>query len=227
MTKAEIVVEIASRLNLTSTVAMTRLGRLVDRHYLRITTKMGMAQVSRTALDIETVMDIGSAEATFVGMEKVSRVYYFEEDGETKHFLEEVTLDELRDVNLVPDADTPTRWAPKVYTDVDVTILTDRVAVTEYSLFCDGYQNGTALGDDDAPLFPESFHDILIERTLMDEYKKIEKLDLARESKRMFDESLSDLLMWAARSKYLKIQQGGRPRDTMFMPGSRSSRRPW
>ena len=215
MTKAEIVTEILARLNLTSTEAAARVERIVDRYYKKVTAKIGIAPMTRIVLDSEAQTDIGTAEVTFTDMEKVSRVWYYAEDDadqSDKIFLDERTVDELRDVSVPPEGDTPTRYAVLNSGATETTILLDQIPESVFDVFCDGYGTSTALDDDEEPAFPESFHDILVEGPLKDEYKKRNNVDAARDSRNEYEELLSDLRMWGAKNKALKIQQGGRPR---------------
>ncbi len=209
MTKGEIVTEIMDRLNLTSSTATTRIGRIVDRYYLRATVAIGVAGTSRRLFDQEGITIIADPEVEFSLMEKITRIYYLT-DGE-KQFLTEVTIDELRDLDL-ESGDTPERYAVKEMGAMHVIIYLDFIPETEFSLFADGYGTASVLDDEDQPIFPESFHNLLVEGPLKDEYKKLEKVDLARESRGEYEQILADLRMWAAKSAYLKIQQGGTPR---------------
>jgi hypothetical protein len=213
MTKTEIIDDIMDRLNLTSTTASTRLGKLVNRYYLRITTAIGVSGTSRRVFDVEGNTVIASPEVTFDGVEKLTRVYFLT-DG-VKQFLDEVTIDELRDLDL-ESGDAPARYAVKEVGSNYAIIYLDFIAESIYTLFADGYGNATTLGVGDSPIFPESFHDILIEGPLMDEYKKLEKTDLSKESRGVYEQRLSDLRMWAAKNGYLKLQQNGRPRGHKF-----------
>lgn len=210
MTKAEIITEIMSRLNLTSTTATTRIGTLFNRYYLRVTTAIGMAQLSRREFDVEGVTEIASAEVEFVLMEKITRVYFINSNGE-KTILDEVTIDELRDEDT-PSGDEPSRWAMKRTSSESITIYLDNIAETEYSLYADGYIKGSVLDDDEEPVFPESWHDVMVEGPLIDEYKKLKDWEGAKASKLEYEMRMSDLKHWAGKNAYLKVKQGQRPR---------------
>lgn len=211
MTFAETVTEIMDRLNLTSSEATTRVGRLVNRYYKRVTTAVGINPAVRQSLTASANTTIGSAEITFTSMEKITRVWYLGSSSE-KVFLDEVSLDELREEDPV-SSDTPSRWATKTLGATSVVLLLDTLAATTHAIKADGYGIVSTLSGSTAPAFPESFHDILVEGVLQDEYKKLEKGPLATASKREYEERLSDLRMWVAKSKYQLIQQGQRPRN--------------
>lgn len=157
---------------------------------------------------------IGSAEVTFTSMEKITRVYILDADS-NKIFLDEVTVDELRE-ETPATSDSPRRWAVKSYTNDDVVILLDKLAETQYAVKADGFSTTSTLSGSNTPQFPESFHDILIEGVLADEYMKLEKPDLAKISEMRYERRLSDLRMWAAKSVYLNTRQGERGRIELY-----------
>jgi len=214
MTFAEIVSAIQDRLNLTSSASSTRVGTAVNRHYKRLTTSLGISHTSRNVFNISANTTASSAEVTFTDVEKITRVYYL--SGTAKIFLDEVTVDELRDDNP-PTNNTPTKWATKTISDSSVTVLLDSLASTSSALKADGFITTGTLSGVMVPAFPESYHDILIEGVLKDEYKKLEKLPLAKESKDEYEQRLSDLRMWIAKSGYLTIRQGERATEK-FVP---------
>lgn len=209
MTFDEIVADVMAPLNLTSTEATARVGRMVNRYYKRVTTEIGIAPVARRVFAVEALTTIASEEVIFEMMENITRVYYIV-DG-VKQFLDEVTIDELRDADP-PSGDTPARWAKVALGANSDTIHLDQLAETEYTLYADGYAMTDTLADDDEPAFPESFHDVLILGPLKDEYKKAKNLDLAKDTRGEYEERLSALKYWAARTAYLKIRQGERGR---------------
>lgn len=209
MTFSEIVSAVQDRLNLTSSASTTRIGKLVNTYYKRITTSVGIAQMNRpTSTPISTNTTIGSAVVSFAGLEKITRVYYL--SGTTKVFLDEVTHDEIMEIPLPPTSDSPRKYAIESYTDNDVVVRMDVLAATAFALKADGFATTSTLSGSNVPAFPESYHDILVEGVLQDEYKKMEKLDLARISSNIYEQRLNDLKYWSAKSAYLTIQQGGR-----------------
>lgn len=75
-------------------------------------------------------------------------------------------------------------------------------------LYADGHTTLTTLSGNQAPDFPESFHDILIFGVMADEYRKMEKFQFYQASEADFERRLSDLRMWIAKSAYKDIYQG-------------------
>ena len=213
MTFDEIVTEIMDRLNLTSDEAETRVGRLVNRYYHRATTAIGIVNTTRRVFDVVAVGTIGANNFTFEGMIKITRVWYLAESGD-KVFPDERTIDELRDLAVIDDGDTPGIYAVRQLGDTFVEVETDQNAETEYNLYADGYATTGSLTSDETPQFPEDFHNLLVEGPLVDEYKKLEKGDLVKASKMEYEQILSDLKHWAAKTAYLRIRQGERPRGS-------------
>lgn len=206
MTFTTIVSTIAARINQTSTEATTRIGEEVNRYYKRITTAIGM-RPSRISLSVSATTTLGEVELTFSSLEKITRVY--DATSGTRRFLTKVTVDELRDENPIA-SDTATRWAELSATSTTITILLDATPQSAYELFADGYGTTGTLSGTQEPAFPESFHDMLVEAVLQDEYRKLQKRDLAKDSENIFKERLSDLRMWYAKDGYLKLRQGER-----------------
>lgn len=207
MTHDEIVTEVTSALNLTSSTASTRISRLVNRYYKRVTSALGIPEGTRISLTASANTTIASQTIQFTSVEKVFRVWRLESGA--KKFLREVTLDELRDEDPV-SSDSPTKWAIKSYTDNDVTILINTLAATEFAMKADCYATIGALTGSNVPQFPESFHDVLVYGVLKDEQKKMGHKAEADESKQEFRDRLSDLRMWFAKSKYKQIMQNSR-----------------
>jgi hypothetical protein len=212
MTFDEIVTEVTSALNLTSTVATTRIGRIVNRYYKRVTTAVGIPEGTRITLTLSATATIGSQEVTFASVEKIHRVWYL--SGTTKVFLREVTSDEIRDLTDVESSDTPTMWATLRHTDNDVVIILNTTPATALAMKADGVATVGTLSGVAVPQFPESFHDVLVYGPLKEEQKKLGHKEEADESKQEFNARLSDLRMWFAKSKYKQIQQHRNPAAT-------------
>jgi hypothetical protein len=205
MTFDEIVTEVASHLNVTSTTSSTRIGRLVNRYYKRVTTAIGIPDGTRISVSASANTTIGSRVIQFTSVEKVTRVFYL--SGTTRIFLTEVSLDELLDIPLPATSDTPTKWASYLYTDNDVSIMVNTLASTQYAMKADCYAVVSTLSGSNVPQFPESFHDVLVYGVLKEEFKKMGHKDEAADADGEYRERLSDLRMWFAKSKYKQIQQ--------------------
>lgn len=207
MTYTEIVAEILDRLNLTSSIASTRVGREVNQIYRALTTTLGL-NTSRLA-SVSATTSISSSQVTFSGVEKLERVWLVDSDGNAG-LLSEVMVNELRGITL-PSSDLPRRYAIWNITSDTVTIQLDSVAVTVYTIYADGTSTLSTLSGSSEPAFPESFHDIIIDGVLAREYAKLEKVPLARDAEGRYERRLSDLRLFIAKSAMLEIVQGSKP----------------
>lgn len=206
MTFTEIKTEIKDRLNLSSTDADTRVGRAINRYYKQLTVELGIAPVTRRAT-VSGTATISSQFVTFSGIEKLERVL---DSASTP--LDEVLYDEL--ANVEPHTSDPTKYAVYDVTDNDVQIVMDCFAQTAFTLTGHGYATVSTLSGSDVPAFPESFHNILIELVLVDEYLKLEKPGLAKEARENARLLLSKLRLWSATRVNVELRQGGSERDT-------------
>jgi hypothetical protein len=203
MTFTEIVAEVMDRLNLTSSAATTRVGRAVNRIYREVGTSIGMSFSRSTA--VSEVVTVTNPEVTFSGTEKILQVWTI--TGTKPNILDEVMLAELREV-AAPSSDTPHKWAVRVTGSNFVTIRLDAVPATAYTLYAEVIAEVTTLSGSDEPAFAESFHDLIVDGVLKDEYKKLEKRQLAADSEATYQRRLSDLRMFMAKSNSMLIRQG-------------------
>jgi hypothetical protein len=159
-------------------------------------------------------MSVGFSTLSFSSCEKVITLVnrnvtpYFE--------LEEVTLDELRSEMPFQTSSLPTRWAPQSATADTVVVLINCVANSTNNIHGDIYATTATLSGSNTPVFPESFHDILVDLVLIDEYMKVEKSALAKISKenvygpvgRPEDGRMAQLRLWYAVSTTKEMYQG-------------------
>lgn len=212
MTFDEIVVEAADRLNLTSDAALERLGRYVNSRYRRVTSAIGL-QTSRR-VDVELDLDgsvVGSPPAAVLPelripeIEKVLKVTM--DLGATGvRTLDELTYDDITD--RPTRSALPRAWAPKKMLANSVIITLDAFPDAEFSVRVYGYAQADVLADDAEPAFSESHHDVLVEGAIADELRKMEKPALAAIAEQIYNERLSDLKMFIAKSAYLEQFQG-------------------
>jgi len=207
MTFTEIVDTVMERADLSSAQARARVGKNVNQYYKRVTSMLGVNTSTRQSFEVSTTATIGSAEVTFASCEKITRVYYL--SGSDKVFLDEVTVDEIQEENL-ESSDTPTRWAVKAYGGTSVTVLLDAEAATGYTIYADGYATVSTLVGESVPVIPESFHGVLVEGPLTEEYMIKREPDLTRAAEAAYERHLSRLRLWMATSAYRRVQQSGR-----------------
>ena len=204
MTFAEIQTEILDRLNYTSSTASTRVGRLINKIYKQVGTEIGLDFARRAAAS--RVVTVGNASVTFTGVEHIERVWYEDSSG-NPHMLDSVLIGELRNEAAV-SSDKPTIWALYSTASNTVTIRLDAKPETAYTLNCDGITEVADLSGSNEPAFSESYHDIIIEGVLREEYTKLEKPSLADRAEAAYEKRLSGLRMFQAKNGYLDIYQG-------------------
>ena len=142
----------------------------------------------------------------FSGVERIDRVWYLDSNSKP-HILDQVLIDELRNEAAV-SSDQPTLWALLSTTSNTVSIRLDANPETAYTLYCDGVSEVADLSGSNEPAFPESFHDILVEGVLREEYLKLEKPTLADRAEAAYEKRLSGLRMFMAKTGYMDIYQG-------------------
>ena len=215
MTFTEIVDEIAARLDLTASADTTRIGRLVNQTYRKITTAIGL-QLSRRST-VNTTATISSSSITFSNVEKILNIY--NRAVSPYKLIREVTIDELREDQPYSASDSLTKWALSSQTADTQVIEMNVIAQTAFTVYADVIATAATLSGSTEPPFPESYHDILIEGVLMNEYKKSEKLALAKDAKLEYEQRLSDLKLWMALSSG-KDQYQGKLKDSLTSSGS-------
>ncbi len=216
MNFTELVTEVLERLNLSSTDATARIGRVVNERYRWLASSIGMETTVRGTATANTV--VGNRSLTFgpkpIGVEKLFAVY----DATTTPFtvLDELSFDEMR--NRQVGTDPPQRYAIQLMAATSVTILLDCTPATIYTLTADVETTLATLSGLNVPAFPESYHDALIYGAMATELEKMEKYDLAKAQEKRFEERASQLRLFIAKSAYLDFYQG---------KTARSGRRAW
>lgn len=224
----ELVSEVCERLNLTSDEAKSRVGREINSRYKRVTTSIGL-DVSRQLMVPITLNDSGSADTEHraTGIVSAEKVLAFMDRTSTRDvILQRVTVDEL--LVLPINTSKPSCWAEYRMSGTNVTVLFDMklTSPATYSVYANTISKVTTLAGNNAPAFPESFHEILIFGTMADEYRKMEKPSFAKECEDDFERRLSDLRMFLARSAWQQIYQGKLTNDSKY-PWMHRGLGPW
>jgi hypothetical protein len=199
MTLNEMVLYIADQLNLSSPESKARIARNINVRYKRITSAIGMSTTRRE--EVSQAATIGNRNITFSGAEKLDAVY--RKVGTKKYLLDEITMDDM--LALSPRDEPPTKFAVYTIAPQSVTIQMDCIPTTTFTLYASVLADVSTLSNNDSPAFPESFHDIIIHGVMADEHRKAEKQQLAKEAEGYFEQRLSDLKMFIAKSAYLEI----------------------
>lgn len=203
MTFDEIVQGVTERTNLTSSEAITRVGRRVNDRYRRVTASLGIVLSRRTTIQQDTTPGVNTL--VFTNCEKIINVV--DRSATPYRILKEVTMEELR--ARQPGSSTiVSNYAIYSVTADTVTIMLDITPSAAFTLYADVYGVAATLSGSQEPAFAESFHDILMHGALADEYRKLQKAQLAVEAEQMYERRLSELRMHNAVSGYKDIVQG-------------------
>jgi hypothetical protein len=206
MTFDQIVDTVAKRLNLTSDTAYTRIGVSVNERYGWLCTSMGL----QTAVqEVATAMtEVGSNLVTFgpspIKVQKVDSV--FNPAYPKPNTLTELTLGMLR--NLIFTTQPAQHYAVYRMGSDRVTIMLDSTTTSAYQLNADVIADKAQLNGSDVPTFANAYHDVLIYGAMATELDKMEKPDLAQVQENRFDQRLSELRLFIAKSAYKDIYQG-------------------
>jgi hypothetical protein len=219
VTRAEIVAEVMDRLNLTSENAKARIQKRVQTRYARVTSAIGLTTSRRvsTTLAVNPVTVTTLPDLMIQGIVKVFRVQLVS-DTTRKSNLDEVTYEEVTTTQF--SAGLPSRYAIKTMGSDNVTITFDRTPDTDsFSIIVDGLAVILELADNDSPVFPADFHEVLVEGAMSDEYRKMEKPALQADAEERYAAILSDLRFFIVKSDYLDIYQGKtKPSQLYYWP---------
>jgi hypothetical protein len=202
MTVNEMVEYIAEDLGTPGADTKMRIAHALNLRYKQVTSAIGMSPTRREELNATAV--IGDRFMTFTGAEKLDVV--FRKIGTKNIVITEVTDDEM--LKLPVRTEPPTNFSIFSTAPANVTIQLDCTPTTQFILYAHVLGDATTLTGNDQPAFPESYHDLLIHGVKADEYRRREKMQLAKEAELAFQQRLSDLRMFLAKSAYLDIYRG-------------------
>lgn len=214
----QIITEICERLGLTSDEAKSRVFRELNSRYRRLTSSIGLEPTRRQQITgtLEAESNLLTAS---IAVEKILAV--IDKDSGIAVTLPQVTPDEINSLTVLTDR--PKHWAVGPYSTGIATALTDCVRLAgDITLYMDVITTLNTSDNTSEPNFPASFHDILIYGVMADEYRRMEKVQLAHDCEIDYERRLSDLRMFIAKSAYLDIMQGKYETDP-FVQSSRWS----
>jgi hypothetical protein len=215
VTMNELVEYIAADLNTPSQEIKTRIGHELNVRYRQVTSSIGMIPTRRVQVDEIFIGANDVSTLSFSDIEKIDIVFRYDvpypdapESTDKPILLREITFDELLTKTI--RTDFPTLYCIRSTSPTSVTVQFDCVPAvdTNIIMYASGLAKATTLSNNDQPAFPESFHDILIHGVKADEYRRREKHNLAKECEALFQQRLSDLRMFFAKSAYLDIYRG-------------------
>lgn len=217
MTFDQIVSRVKGRLNLSSADATARIGEYVNDRYHQLTSSIGLEPVRIGKADLVVAFNLsGLPEITTTIFDKITRVTLVV--GTSLTTLSELTYDDL--TAIPTNTGNPRAWAVKTYNANSVVFVIDAYPSSgTFTLRLEGYTRLTEIAGSTEPVVPEDFHDILIHGAMADELRKMEKPQLAQISEAKYEQRLSDLRMFIAKSAYLDIVQGkNKPSVSWYRP---------
>jgi hypothetical protein len=166
MTFDEIVAEIQTPFNLTSTASATRIGKWVNMAYKNLCSDFGI-QTTSTVEGVAVNTTVGNRQMVFsastttpaTGVERILSLY--DATVTPNRPLIEISRDEMRNRPL--SSDPASLWAVLYWSGAaSVTINLNCLPATIYALTADVLSTKATLSGSDVPAFAEDFHDILI-----------------------------------------------------------------
>lgn len=201
MTYLELQDAVLDRLNLSSTEARARVKVELNQRYREVTSSTNLARTRRGTVD--GAVTSGNTAVTLAGVAKVLTVF---DPSLFKAPLSECTLDQIREWNA-PGTVTgiPTHYAIVAHGASSVGLHLFPVPSANNTLKVDALVGFTPLvADGDIPVFPDDYHDTLVNGVMADEYDKLEKT-LSAKYEAKFEKRLSDLRYYLIKSGYLKL----------------------
>lgn len=192
MTTDELILEVCEALNLTSDEAKSRVARRLNARYRRVTSSIGMETTRRVG--VSRAATIGNQTITFTNIEKIITVYTL--NGTVNVLLEEITPDDMLVEPVING--NPTKYAIIRNYPTSVDLQLNCIPATTFTLYAQAITTLPALSGNSQPQFPESYHDVLVFGVMADEYRKMEKAQLAMSAEQDYERRLSDLRMWFA-----------------------------
>ena len=206
MTFAEVVNRVASRLNLSSAEALTRISEGVNDRYRQVLAGVGLQTSVRAT--VTQAATSGNRLLTFASVEKLYVV--FDANVTPVRVLEEISVDEMRNRPL---GTQPSReyalWRSGA---TSVTIQLDATPTSAYVYSADAEAIVADLTGMDEPAFPESYHDLLVFGGMSEELFKMEKYDKAQLYESRYQSRLSELRLHLASSAYRDMWMGKQDR---------------
>jgi len=199
VTLDQIVGQVASRLNLTSGEALARIAEDVREKYRDVLGTVGLATSTRGTVTGATV--IGNQYVTFYDLQKIMAVF-----DSNSQVLAERTFDEIR--NAIPGSGSPSIYAIANSDSSSCTVFLNNIPTAVETLTADALVDASiTLTGSAQPKFPSIYHDILVHGAMAIELMKMEKPSLAEAEEGKYQQRVSDLRYFLAKSAYLDIYQ--------------------
>lgn len=202
MTFKQIQDRVMARTNLTSADARARVKDFINERLRAAQTSCNLGAVRRTTVTAATVPD--TATVTPSNLIKAITIVI----PDLNRPLGERSLDQLRTFDAANQwKGAPELWAVKSVGATSVTLQLQPIPDDVYTLQIDGIAPGVTLeNDNDVPVLPEDFHDLLVFGALADELDHLERPGSGK-AEAKYEQRLRELRYWLAKSAYLHRAQ--------------------
>jgi hypothetical protein len=199
------VTEVQERMNLTSAVAIARIGRSINDKYKEVAASIGLQTTARGVATAATV--VGNRALTFgptpTGVQKIYSVF---DAANPVPMLDEISFDEMR--RRSPKSGKARAYAVQTMGSSSVTILLDATPTAIFTWSADAELNLATLSGTQVPQFAEAYHNLLIYAAMAVELDKMEKPDLAKAKLEQCEMRTSQLRLFIAESNQRELYQG-------------------
>lgn len=221
MTADEIVNFVADQLNLSAPDAKSRILKELNVRYRQLTSSIGLITTRRA--EVSQPMTLNSQFVTFSGVERLDSVFY-----KTTHnsVVTNKTIDMITDEEMITETllkSNPSKFSLYNVSPTAITIKVNSIVTTGTppTLFAHAFVDASTLTGPSQPAFPESFHDILVHGVEADEYRRKHQNDEAQMSEQKYENRLSDLRMFIAKTAWQDIHRGKHTKSTDWWDYSR------
>lgn len=208
MTCDELVNHIADEMALTAPDAKSRILKELNIRYRHVTSSIGL--ITSRRVQVSQPVTLNSQMLTFAGIEKIDALFYpvSQNNVTTNKFLDLVTNDEMLNERI--RSQSPSKYSVFTTAPNSIVIKINMVQTsgTPLVLFAHGLADASNLSGTASPAFPASYHDILIHGVEADEYKRKRQTQESADSEQKFENRLSDLRMFIAKSAYQDLHRG-------------------
>lgn len=200
MTFLQIQDQIMKRLNLTSSEARARIKDEINDKYRELTSSVNLKRTRFS--NVNVAVTGGTPTVTLSNVARLNTLY---DPVFLLNTLKQIPLERIREMDAAQSATgIPDHYAIVGHNASSVTIVLYPVPSANNTLKADVLALASDLSaDGDVPVFPEDYHDILVDAVLADEYYKLEKDSLGDRAEQRATKRTSDLRYFIAKSAFL------------------------
>lgn len=193
---------------LTAPDAKARILKELNIRYRHVTSSIGL--ITSRRVEVFQPVVLNTQMVTFTGIEKIDALFYkvTQNNVTTNKFLDLITDDEMLNERIRSQSPSKYSIFNMNFNSIIVKINMVQTTGTPLVLYAHGLVDASNLSGTASPIFPASFHDILIHGVEADEYKRKRQTPESNDSEQKFENRLSDLRMFIAKSAYQDIHRG-------------------